>query len=73
MENLGKSAITSIIIGTGLLIIDLFLCMIALVCPAIGTNAIYGNVVVGILLIALSWIMVAVVIAIIKIIRNLYK
>jgi hypothetical protein len=73
MENLGKSAITAIIIATGLLVVDLFLCMIALVCPSIGADTNYANTVVGILITALSLVIIAVVVAIIKIIRNIYK
>ena len=73
MENLGKTAITAIIIATGLLVVDLFLCMIALVLPSIAADTNYENTVVGILITALSLVIIAVVVVIIKIIRNLYE
>jgi hypothetical protein len=47
--------------------------MIALVCPSIGADTNYANTVVGILITALSLVIIAVVVAIIKIIRNIYK
>ncbi len=73
MKNLEKNAISAAIIGAGLLIIDMFLCMIALVCPAIGADSNYANTVVGILVTALALIAVAVVMGIVKIIHSLYN
>jgi hypothetical protein len=72
MKNLEKNAIAALIVGAGLLVIELFLCMIALVCPAIGANVDYANTVVGILLTALGIIVIAMVMGIAKIIHSLY-
>ena len=71
MGNLGKSGIITVLIGLALIVVDMFLCMIALVCPAIGANDNYAMATLVILITALTCIVISIVIGITKIVRDL--